>query len=73
MLSDLAHLADCADGTLVLGMVLGSVERTLLVRGTAVDGRVAGSTDLELGELVVFNLYRVMRVALALCFYPSCL
>lgn len=65
----LAHLADLAHdthGALVLGVVLGPVKGALLVRGAAVDGRVAGRADLELGELVKLDLDRVVRVALAL-------
>lgn len=70
MLSDLAHLADGADGALVLGVVLGPVERALLVCGAAVDRGMAGRTDLELGKLVILDLYRIMWVTLALGFYP---
>lgn len=66
MLSDLANLADCAHRALVLGVVLGSVKCALLVRGTAVDGREAGSADLKLGKLIELDLHGVVRVALAL-------
>jgi hypothetical protein len=66
VLADLADLAHDADGALVLGVVLGAVKGALLVRGAAVDGRVAGGADLKLGELVKLNLDRVVRVALAL-------
>lgn len=66
MLANLAHLADRADGALVLCVVLGTVKRALLIACAAVDGRVAGGADLKLGKLVKLNLYRVMGVALAL-------
>jgi hypothetical protein len=66
MLSDLAHLAYSAYCSLVLGMILGSVKGAFLERGSAVDGRVTGGTDLKLGKLVKFNLYGVVRIALAL-------
>ena len=66
VLADLADLAHGAHGALVLGVVLGPVERALLEGGAAVDGRVAGRADLKLGELVKLNLDRVVRVALAL-------
>lgn len=66
MLSNLANLADRAHRALVLGVVLGSVKRALLVRGAAVDGREAGSADLELGKLVELNLHGVVGVTLAL-------
>lgn len=66
MLANLTHIADPADCSLVLGVVLGPAERTYLERSAAVDGRVAGSTDLELGELIKLNLYRVVGVTLAL-------
>ena len=69
----LAHLADLAhnaDGALVLGVVLGSIKSTLLERCAAVDGCVTGSADLELSELVEFDLYCVMRIALALSLGP---
>ena len=66
VLADLADLAHGAHGALVLGVVLGPVKGALLVRGAAVDGRVAGRADLELGELVKLDLDRVVRVALAL-------
>lgn len=67
VLTDLAHLADGAHGALVLAVVLGPVERALLIRVAAVDGRVAGSADLELGELVELDLNLVVRVALSQC------
>lgn len=73
MLSDLAYLADGAYGALVSGVILGTVERALLVHGTAVDGGVTGRTDLKFGELVIFDLYCVVRIALALYFYPPSL
>ena len=66
VLPNLAHLADPARLALVLGVVLGSVVRALLERRAAVDGRVAGGADVELGELVELDLDRVARVALAL-------
>ena len=66
MLADLADAADDAYGALVLGVVLGAVEGALLKRRAAVDGRVARRAHLELRELVVLDLHRVVRVALAL-------
>ncbi len=66
VLANLAHLADRTHRALVLGVVLGAIKRARLEGRAAVDGGVAGSTDLELGELVELDLYRVVRVALAL-------
>lgn len=66
MLADLAHLTHGAHGAFVLGVILGAVECALLERRAAVDGRVAGSANLELGELVELDLDRVVRVTLAL-------
>lgn len=66
MLADLAHLTHSAHSPLVLWQVLGAVERALLERSTSVNRRVASSTDIKLGKLVEFNLYRVVRVTLAL-------
>jgi len=66
MLADLAHLTHSAHSPLVLWQVLGAVERALLERSTSVNRRVAGSADVKLGKLVEFNLYRVVRVTLAL-------
>jgi hypothetical protein len=68
MLADLAHLAHHAHGALVLGVVLGAVERALLERRARVDGRVAGGAHLELGKLVKLDLDRVVGVAFALGF-----
>lgn len=65
MLANLAHLAHLADGALVLAVVLGPVKRALLIRGAAVDGRVARRANLKLGKLIKLNLHRVVRVALA--------
>lgn len=73
MLANLAYLTDLADCALVLGVVLGPVKGTLLVRGSAVDRGVAGGTDLKLSELVKFNLNRIVRVALALRLSLACL
>lgn len=67
MLANLAHLADGTNGTLVLAVVLGPVECALLVRRAAVDGRVAGRADFELGELVKLDLNLVVRVPLSQC------
>ena len=67
MLADLADAADDTHGAPVLGVVLGPVERALLVRRAAVDGRVAGRADLELGELVKLDLNLVVWVALSQC------
>lgn len=66
MLSNFADVANNAQAALVLGVVLGPVERALLVGGAAVDRCMAGGADLELCELVILDLYRIMRVALAL-------
>lgn len=66
MLSNLANLADLAEGALVLGVVLGPVKRTLLVRRSAVNRGVAGSANLKLGELIKFNINSVVGVTLAL-------
>lgn len=66
MLPDLADLAHHTYRSLVLGVVLGPIKRTLLERCAAVDGRVAGRADLEFGELVKLDLNSVMRVPLAL-------
>lgn len=65
VLADLAHLADGTHGALVLAVVLGPVERALLVRRAAVDGRVAGRADFELGELVKLDFNLVVRVPLS--------
>lgn len=66
MLPYLAHLAHSAYGAFILGVVLGAVKGALLVGSAAVDGRVAGGADLELGKLIELDLHRVMWVALAL-------
>ena len=66
MLADLADAADDTHGALVLGVVLGAIEGALLERRAAVDRRVARRAYLELRELVVLDLHRVVRVALAL-------
>jgi len=66
MLAHLAHLANDAHSTFVLGVVLGAVERAFFVGRAAVDGSVAGCADFELGKLVELDLDRIMRVALAL-------
>ncbi len=66
MLSNLADFADHADRPLVLGVVLRSVERALLVGSAAIDRCVAGSADLKLGKLVKLNFDCIVRVALAL-------
>lgn len=73
VLTNLAYLTHCADRALVPGMVLGPVKGALLVCGAAIDGRVAGGADLELGELVELDLDRVARVVLALCLDFTCL
>jgi hypothetical protein len=66
MLANLANLAYSADGTLVLGVVLGAVKRALLECGAAVDGGVTRGTDVKLGKLIEFNVDRVVGVPLAL-------
>lgn len=69
MLTNLAYLAYDADGTLVFGVILGTIEGALFVRCAAVDGRVAGGADIKLCELIILDLYRVVRVTLALCLH----
>lgn len=66
MLANLTNVAHSANGALVLGVVLGPVERALLVRRPAVDGRVAGRAHIELSELIELDLHGVVGVALAL-------
>lgn len=66
MLANLANLAHPTDGALVLGVILGSIECTLLVAGAAVNGCVASCAHVKLGELVELDLHGVVRVALAL-------
>ena len=66
MLTNFADLADSANGTLVLGMILGAIKRALLVRRAAVNRGEACSAHLEFGELIKLDLYRVIGVALAL-------
>lgn len=66
MLANLTNTTHPTDAALVLGVVLGSVKGTRLVCGAAVDGGMAGSTHLELGELVEFNLNSITRIAFAL-------
>lgn len=66
VLADLAHPADLAHRALVFGVVLGPVERALLVRRAAVNGREAGGADVKLGELVKLNLHGVVGIPLAL-------
>lgn len=73
VLTDLANLTHRAHRALELGVVLGAVERTFLVRCAAVDGRVAGRANFKLGKLVEFDLHRVVRVALALRLGLACL
>jgi hypothetical protein len=64
MLANLAHFANPADAALELGMVLGSIKRTLLERCATVDGSVAGGADLKLGKLVELDVYAVIGVSL---------
>lgn len=66
MLANLAHLAHLADHTLVPGVVLGTVEGTLLIRIAAVDWRETGTAYLELGELVKVDFNSVIGIPLAL-------
>jgi hypothetical protein len=66
MLANLTHFTYPAHGALILGVVLGAIEGTLLVRSTAVDRRMAGCAYIKLGELVKLNFNGVIRVALAL-------
>ena len=66
MLANLTHLANLANRSLVLGVVLGPIERTRLERSATIDGRVASGTDIELSKLVKLDLYRVIGIALAL-------
>jgi hypothetical protein len=73
VLANFADLADCADGALELGVVLAAVEGARLKARAAVDGRVAGGTDFELGKLVELDLDGVVGVALALRLDLLCL
>jgi hypothetical protein len=66
MLANFTHFAHAAHSALVLGVVLGAIKGTLLIRSTAVDGCMTGSTHIKLGELVEFNLNSIVRVALTL-------
>lgn len=68
MLTDLTHLTYSTDATLELGMILGPVECALLIRGTTIDGRVAGGTYVELSKLIKLDLDGIVRVAFALRF-----
>ncbi len=69
MFTYFAYLAHDADGTLILGVVLGTIERTLFVRCAAVDGSVTSGADVEFGELIILDLHCIMRVAFALGFH----
>lgn len=64
VLPDLAHLAHGAHRALVLGLVLATVEGAGLEGAAAVDGRVGGGADVELGELVELDFMRVVGAAL---------
>jgi hypothetical protein len=66
MLANLADSADNAYCAFELGVILGSIKRTLFKRCAAVDGCVAGSADLEFGKLVELDLHRVVGIALTL-------
>lgn len=73
MLAHLANLTNRAHCALVFAVVLGPVKCTFLVCCATVDRGVASRTDLEFGELVEFNFYCVVWVALAQSFSLSCL
>lgn len=66
MLANLTHFTNPTDASLVLGVVLGSVKCTFLVRRAAVDGGVARSAYLKLGKLIELNLNSIVGIALAL-------
>jgi hypothetical protein len=66
MLAHLADLADLADGTLILSMILRSIKGAFLIRGTAVNWGMAGSTNFKFGELVELDIYCIMGVSFAL-------
>lgn len=68
MFANLAYLAHSAYCALELGVILGAIECTLFEWRATVDGTVAGSANLEFGELVKFNLDCVVGVPLALSF-----
>ena len=59
------HLTDLANRALVLRVVSRPIEGTGNTRRTAVYGRVRGSADIELGELVEFDVDLVLRTSLA--------
>lgn len=73
VLTDLTDLANGADGALELGVVLAAVEGARLEGRAAVDGRVGGGADVELGKLVELDLDSVVGVALALGLDLLCL
>jgi hypothetical protein len=66
MLANLTHFTHAAHSALVLGVVLGAIKGTLLIRSTAVDRCMASSAHIKLGELVKLNLNSIVRVAFAL-------
>lgn len=70
MLSDLTHPADPARRALVRGVVLGAVERALLVWRPAIDRCEARRADVELSELIKLNLNGVVRIPLTLRLSP---
>lgn len=66
MLANFTYVANHAHGALELGVILASVESTLLVRSTGINGRVTGSANVELCELVELDFDGICWVALAL-------
>ena len=70
VLANLTDAANPANRALILCVILGTINSTLLVRSAAIDWSVAGSTDLELSELIEFNVDSVAGVPFTLGFRP---
>lgn len=66
MLANFAHITDLAHRALELGVVLGAIEGTFLVRVAAVNGSETAGANVELCKLVELDLHRVVGVALTL-------
>lgn len=66
MLSNLADLADLANGSLVLRVVLGTIEGAFLVWSTSIDGAMAGSANVKLRKLIELDFDSVIRITLTL-------
>lgn len=66
MLANFTHFTYPAHGALILGVIFGAIEGTLLVRSTAVDRRMAGCAHIKLGELVELDLNGIIGIALTL-------